>query len=106
MDNFCEASFEKRIADMFSTELGDRLYGECQRLLTEQGMDELINKGVLVGFSGGADSVFLLSFLLEFKRRNSLKFDLVLCHVNHLVRIEVQPYDRIVGFRFFRLLFD
>jgi len=46
----------------------------------------LLEKGdkVLVALSGGADSVFLLSFLLKFKNR--FKIDLAAFHLNHKLR--------------------
>ena len=48
--------------------------------------NHLIEKGdkVLVAFSGGADSVFLISFLLKFKRR--FKIELAAFHLNHKLR--------------------
>jgi tRNA(Ile)-lysidine synthase len=48
--------------------------------------NHLIEKGdkVLVAFSGGADSVFLLSFLVKFKRR--FKIELAAFHLNHKLR--------------------
>ncbi|MCW8960650.1 MAG: tRNA lysidine(34) synthetase TilS [Ignavibacteriaceae bacterium] len=48
--------------------------------------NNLIEKGdkVLVAFSGGADSVFLLNFLLKFKRR--LGIELSAFHLNHKLR--------------------
>jgi tRNA(Ile)-lysidine synthase len=48
--------------------------------------NHLVERGdkVLVALSGGADSVFLLSFLLKFKNR--LKIDLAAFHLNHKLR--------------------
>ncbi|MCU0413532.1 MAG: tRNA lysidine(34) synthetase TilS [Ignavibacteriaceae bacterium] len=48
--------------------------------------NNLINKGdkILVALSGGADSAFLLSFLLKFKNR--FKLDLAAFHLNHNLR--------------------
>ena len=48
--------------------------------------NHLIEKGdkVLVALSGGADSVFLLSFLLKFKNRFNI--DLAVFHLNHKLR--------------------
>lgn len=48
--------------------------------------NHLIQNGdkILVAFSGGADSVFLLSFLLKFKRR--FKIELAAFHLNHKLR--------------------
>jgi tRNA(Ile)-lysidine synthase len=48
--------------------------------------NNLIKKGdkILVAFSGGADSVFLLFFLLKFKRR--LRIEVSAFHLNHNLR--------------------
>ncbi|MFI5237048.1 MAG: tRNA lysidine(34) synthetase TilS [Ignavibacteriales bacterium] len=48
--------------------------------------NQLIEKGdkVLVALSGGADSVFLLAFLLKFKNR--FKIDIAAFHLNHNLR--------------------
>ena len=42
------------------------------------------NDKILVGFSGGADSVFLLSFLKKFQKKFNLS--LVAVHLNHILR--------------------
>ncbi|MDP3682332.1 MAG: tRNA lysidine(34) synthetase TilS, partial [Ignavibacteria bacterium] len=42
------------------------------------------NDKILVGFSGGADSVFLLSFLKKFQKKFNLS--LVAVHLNHNLR--------------------
>ncbi len=48
--------------------------------------NNLINKGdkILVAFSGGADSVFLLHFLIKYKRR--LGIEIAAFHLNHKFR--------------------
>ncbi|HOP49692.1 MAG TPA: tRNA lysidine(34) synthetase TilS [Ignavibacteriales bacterium] len=43
------------------------------------------NDNILIAFSGGPDSVFLMTFLNEFK--NYLKINLFACHVNHNLRV-------------------
>ncbi len=55
--------------------------------------NHLIDKGdkVLVALSGGADSVFLLSFLLKFKRR--FKIELAAFHLNHKLRGKAASED-------------
>jgi len=42
------------------------------------------NDKILVGFSGGADSVFLLSFLKKFQKKFNLS--LITVHLNHNLR--------------------
>ncbi|MGL4392588.1 MAG: tRNA lysidine(34) synthetase TilS, partial [Fusobacteriaceae bacterium] len=49
-------------------------------------MHELFQNGdkIVVGFSGGPDSVFLLEILKELKKEININF--CLCHINHLLR--------------------
>ena len=86
MDKSKCLSLEGRIEKLFSDSFGRALYDDCCRIIKEFDMKKQIECGVLVGFSGGADSVMLLSFLYEYRRRNSLDFDISLCHVNHMIR--------------------
>lgn len=48
--------------------------------------EQLVSKGdrIVVGFSGGADSVFLLILLLELQK--DISFELQCCHINHSLR--------------------
>lgn len=43
---------------------------------------------IVIGVSGGPDSMALLNVLLEIKKEGKLNFDLVVCHINHLIRKE------------------
>lgn len=47
----------------------------------------------VLGFSGGPDSVFLLEALLEFKKREDIELEIVLVHINHLLRGENSDGD-------------
>lgn len=49
------------------------------------------NDKIVVGFSGGPDSVFLVEMLMELKK--SINFDVVLVHINHLLRGENSDGD-------------
>lgn len=49
-------------------------------------MNDAISSGVLVGFSGGPDSVFLLEFLNEYRKKNNGDFKILAVHVNHSIR--------------------
>lgn len=64
-----------------------------QKVLKFVDQNHLINKGdkILIALSGGADSVFLLSFLLKFKNR--FKIDLAAFHLNHKLRGETAVAD-------------
>ncbi len=64
----------------------EKLYRDIEHTVAEEGMREYIESGVLVGLSGGADSVMLLCFLLEYRRRNSLSFPILAVHINHGIR--------------------
>ena len=57
------------------------LYGE---ILRKNKKDNLVEKNdkIVVGFSGGPDSVFLVEMLM--KLRENINFDMVLVHINHL----------------------
>lgn len=51
------------------------------------------NDKIVVGFSGGPDSVFLVEMLI--KLRENINFDMVLVHINHLLRGENSDSDEI-----------
>lgn len=57
--------------------------------------NELIKAGdnVLVAFSGGADSVFLLYFLLKYKKK--YKINIGALHINHMIRGEAAVSDEL-----------
>ena len=73
------------IADFFSGP-GSKIYEQALDSIKSYGMDELINQGVLIGLSGGADSVLLLCFLLEYRRRIKGDFTILATHINHGIR--------------------
>ena len=83
----------KAIESMFSSALGTQIYGNILDTLESEGMFSFIDRGVLVGFSGGSDSVLLLSFLYEYKRRTGKNFSLIAAHVNHMIRGEEADRD-------------
>ncbi len=56
-------------------------------------MQEFIESGTLIGLSGGADSVMLLCFLLEYRRRSGLDFTIAASHINHGIRGEEADCD-------------
>ena len=43
---------------------------------------------IVIGVSGGPDSITLLDILLKIKKENLINFDIVVCHVNHMIRKE------------------
>ena len=82
---------EKRLYELFS-DVGSNIYSTAEETVTLYGMDEYINSGVLVGLSGGADSVMLLCFLVEYRRRTR-DFPMLAVHVNHGIRGEEADAD-------------
>ena len=58
----------------------------------------LIENGdrLVVGVSGGPDSITLLNVLLEIKQENLIDFDMCVCHVNHMIRKEAVSDEEFV----------
>lgn len=75
----------KKIKKLFSSDKGIKIFSSIENTISEHNMKEKLESGVLVGFSGGPDSVMLLSFLLEYCERYG-EFPIVLVHINHLIR--------------------
>ncbi len=82
----------KQIEKFFMTS-GAKIYEIADKTVKDFSMQKFIHSGVLVGLSGGADSVLLLCFLLEYRRRNSLDFMIACSHVNHGIRGEEADRD-------------
>ncbi|MGL4954554.1 MAG: ATP-binding protein, partial [Cetobacterium sp.] len=57
-----------------------------EKILKKIKSENLIENGdkIVLGFSGGPDSVFLLEVLKKLKKE--LNFEFVLAHINHLFR--------------------
>ena len=75
-----------KIAEMFSSENGSNIYDRITATLKTENMTAQIEQGVLVGFSGGADSVLLLCYLAEYRRRYREDLPILAAHVNHGIR--------------------
>ncbi len=58
----------------------------------------LIQNGdkVVIGVSGGPDSICLLDILNKIKEKNYIKFDIEVAHVNHLIREEANEDEEYV----------
>lgn len=58
----------------------------------------LIENGdkVVVGVSGGPDSITLLDVLLKIKEKKTIDFDIIVCHVNHMIRKEATADEEYV----------
>ncbi len=81
-----------KIKNLFDTEKGKEIYSKACKTLEAYNMVEMIRSGVLVGLSGGADSVMLLCFLYEYRNRNSY-FPISAVHINHMIRGESADRD-------------
>ena len=82
----------KFVEGFFAT-VGSHIYEVADRTVEELSMEQYIHSGVVVGLSGGADSVLLLCFLIEYRRRNHLDFTICASHVNHGIRGEEAYLD-------------
>ena len=58
----------------------------------------LINEGekIVVGVSGGPDSICLINVLNEIRNEGIINFDLVVCHINHMIREEAESDEKFV----------
>ena len=80
------SKLSKSAETMFASQKGSELYARIVKTIEKENMSSLMDKGILVGLSGGADSVFLLRFLREYKRREEKSFHILALHVNHGIR--------------------
>lgn len=80
-----EIDFGDKISSLFSRPEGELIYNKAKKYIEKYSLESKISEGVLVGFSGGPDSVMLLLFLCEYKRRTT-DFPLLALHVNHQIR--------------------
>jgi len=58
----------------------------------------LIENGdkIVIGVSGGPDSITLLNVLLEIKKEKLIDFDMLVCHINHMIRQEAVKDEEYV----------
>lgn len=75
----------KSVEGFFSS-TGSKIYDIAKATVAKNSMGPFIESGVLVGLSGGADSVMLLCFLLEYRRRTGLDFSISCVHIHHGIR--------------------
>ena len=80
------SKLSKNAEAMFASKKGSELYAKIVKTIEKENMSPLMDRGILVGLSGGADSVFLLRFLREYKRREEKSFHILALHVNHGIR--------------------
>lgn len=60
--------------------------------------NNLIENGdkIVVGVSGGPDSICLINLLNEIKKEEIIKFELIVCHINHMIREEATSDEEYV----------
>ena len=46
------------------------------------------NDKIVCGVSGGPDSICMLDILRRIKEENKINFDIIVCHINHMIRKE------------------
>ncbi len=83
---------DNKILSLFKTPIGKELFSVALSSVEEYDMKKMITDGVLVGLSGGADSVMLLCFLIEYRRR-TVDFPILAVHINHSIRGESADRD-------------
>lgn len=89
----------RTVEEMFSG-VGKGIFLSAEQTVSGLGMGKYIESGVLIGLSGGADSVMLLCFLAEYRRRRGMDFPIVAVHVNHMIRGEEADRDEEFSRRF------
>ena len=61
----------------------------------------LIKSGdkIVLAVSGGPDSIFMLDILNKIRQnpKNNLSFNIIVCHVNHMIRKESEEESREIG---------
>ena len=76
---------DKALEKLLSFDIGRKIYDKASLTVLKYAGRDFYKNGVLVGLSGGADSVMLLLFLAE-KRRSEGDFPLLAVHINHMIR--------------------
>lgn len=69
-----------------------------QKILNTIKKYELIKNGdnIVVGVSGGPDSMALLNALINIRKNSKLKFIITVAHINHMIRLEAEEETKYV----------
>ena len=69
-----------------------------QKILKTIKKYELIKNGdnIVVGVSGGPDSMALLNALINIRKNSNLKFAITVAHINHMIRLEAEEETKYV----------
>jgi tRNA(Ile)-lysidine synthase len=90
---------DKRKNIFSSTFIGEAINIAIEKAISEHNMLEKLKKGVLVGLSGGADSVLLLLYLVELRKKVG-DFPILAVHINHMIRGKEADRDEIFSKEF------
>ena len=86
------SSDSPRIDRLFATAKGREIFRLATEAIKENGMEKMLRRGTVVGFSGGADSVMLLLFLKKYREMIG-DFPLAAFHVHHGIRTDEADAD-------------
>lgn len=78
---------------VFETPSGRKIFNDCVSVINDAGARDMLRGGVAVGLSGGADSVMLLHFFSEYRRKYLPELQILAIHVNHMIRGEEAERD-------------
>ena len=58
----------------------------------------LIENGdkIVIGVSGGPDSISLLDILNKFQKNNIINFEIIVAHINHMIRNDAKANRLVV----------
>lgn len=90
-------SLTDKLSTAFTSDEGKAIFQTVSATVNKYAMRKSFEGGVAVGFSAGADSVLLLSYLYELKKSTGAYFPLIAIHVNHLIRGECAYRDAAVA---------
>ena len=82
---------------------GDKILKSAEEAIKDYRMLDKIKSGVVLGLSGGADSVMLLLVLLQLRKKHG-DFPITCVHVNHMIRGKAADSDELFCKNFCSLL--
>lgn len=88
-----------KIEELFSSDKGKLILDKAKATITRYSMETDIKNGIIVGFSGGADSVMLLCILFHLRACYG-DFPIVAVHVNHMIRGDEADRDAELAKKF------
>ena len=82
----------EKINNLFDCADGKKILNDSYKFIKDFSLGEKLKEGVLVGFSGGADSVMLLIVLNELRKKLG-EYKILAVHINHMIRGEEADRD-------------